>query len=180
MTKRLPRSVHSYLSPKCEARKESLISRVGLFAKKTIKKDELILIWGGNVIMRKDMKNLPKCIQDNEYPCMVYPGFFFGPRHVTDLDQAEMINHSCDPNAGIKGQCVLVARRDIKAGEEITYDYETTDIEDMNFKCNCGSRICRGRIDGGSWKNPSWRKKNKNYLSWYISEKIRKLKQVKI
>jgi SET domain-containing protein len=179
MSKSLARTVHSYLSPKCEARKTSPISRYGMFAKKKIKKNELILVWGGSVLTKKDMAKLPKAVSDHEYPLQVYPGIFFGPKRTGDIDQAEMVNHSCDPNAGIKGQCVLVARRDIKPGEEITYDYETTDTEDMNFKCNCGSKICRGRIDGGSWKKPEWRKKNKDYLSWYITEKIMKFKQIK-
>ena len=37
------------------------------------------------------------------------------------------VNHSCEPNCGIRNACGLVALRDIKDGEEITYDYCMTD-----------------------------------------------------
>ncbi len=58
------------------------------------------------------------------------------------------INHSCDPNAWIEG-LDLVARRKIKAGEEITIDYATFYNERMDaFDCHCGSRKCRKVIRG--------------------------------
>lgn len=58
------------------------------------------------------------------------------------------INHSCDPNAWIEG-LDLVARRKIKAGEEITIDYATFYNERMDdFTCHCGTRRCRKIIRG--------------------------------
>jgi hypothetical protein len=69
-----------------------------------------------------------------------------------DLDaQSLAINHSCSPNAGIRGQNELVAIRDISAGEEVTFDYSTTvssDVapEDWNMACQCHSTNCRQTI----------------------------------
>lgn len=58
------------------------------------------------------------------------------------------INHSCDPNAWLEG-LDLVARRNIKPGEEITIDYATFYNERMeSFKCHCRSRKCRKVIRG--------------------------------
>ena len=37
----------------------------------------------------------------------------------------KFINHSCNPNTGIKGKVTVVALRDIKEGEELTIDYST-------------------------------------------------------
>jgi len=37
------------------------------------------------------------------------------------------INHSCEPNVGFAGNVVLVAMRDIEAGEELTTDYAMFD-----------------------------------------------------
>ena len=54
------------------------------------------------------------------------------------------LNHSCEPNAGIKKVSALFALHDIKKGEEITFDYSTT--IDEAFFCKCGSRKCRGVI----------------------------------
>ena len=47
----------------------------------------------------------------------------------------------------------MVARRDIKAGEEITMDYATFYNEAMDdFVCHCGARKCRGLIRGTDYQ----------------------------
>ncbi|HEU4993267.1 MAG TPA: SET domain-containing protein-lysine N-methyltransferase [Gemmatimonadaceae bacterium] len=65
------------------------------------------------------------------------------------------INHSCDPNciAWIEGQHIWIdASRDIRAGEELGYEYEYDflpeyTVEDLEFYgCNCGSSMCRGTL----------------------------------
>ena len=65
------------------------------------------------------------------------------------------INHSCDPNceAIIEGQHIWIdAIRDIRAGEELAYDYEYDwlpeyTVKDLEFYgCHCGSANCRGTI----------------------------------
>lgn len=67
-----------------------------------------------------------------------------------------IINHSCDPNCGIRvnetGAHDLVAFRDIAVGEELSYDYAMRNylIEHFPKKCSCGSSICRGQVKG--WK----------------------------
>jgi len=60
-------------------------------------------------------------------------------------------NHSCDPNAGLRGESDLFALRDIILGEEIRYDYSTTvsptvPISEWTMECGCGSANCRQRI----------------------------------
>lgn len=57
------------------------------------------------------------------------------------------LNHSCEPNAGMAGMR-LVALRDIARGEEVTFDYNTTEWEmAAPFECGCGA--CGGRVIGG-------------------------------
>lgn len=59
------------------------------------------------------------------------------------------INHSCTPNAFMQilyGHILFVALRDIKAGEEITIDYESTLHSDRK-RCYCGAGSCRGTIN---------------------------------
>jgi len=59
------------------------------------------------------------------------------------------INHSCTPNAFmaiIRDHILFFARRDIKPGEEITIDYETT-LHDDDKRCICGAMSCRGTIN---------------------------------
>lgn len=56
----------------------------------------------------------------------------------------QFLNHSCDPNAGIKGKVTMVALKDIKEGEEITIDYAIIEGDDLwEMPCSCGSKNCR-------------------------------------
>ncbi|XP_059280243.1 histone-lysine N-methyltransferase ASHH2 isoform X1 [Lycium ferocissimum] len=66
------------------------------------------------------------------------------------------INHSCDPNCRtekwmVNGEvCIgLFALRDIKKGEEVTFDYNYVRVFGAAAKkCVCGSPHCRGYIGG--------------------------------
>jgi len=60
---------------------------------------------------------------------------------------ARHLNHSCDPNSAIIGKKTMMAIKDIKKDEEITFDYSFTDVDPhWKIKCNCGSKNCRGVI----------------------------------
>lgn len=66
------------------------------------------------------------------------------------------VNHSCDPNCGIRpnssGAHDLIARNPIAAGDEINFDYAMRNysVEHFPVHCRCESRLCRGNITG--WK----------------------------
>ncbi|MGH7498575.1 MAG: SET domain-containing protein [Gemmatimonadales bacterium] len=65
-------------------------------------------------------------------------------------------NHSCEPNAGIAGDRVLVALRDIEAGEEVQFDYSTTMSENhWTMICRCGRSRCRRLIRDFHFLPPS-------------------------
>ena len=68
---------------------------------------------------------------------------------------------------------MIVARRDVHQGEELCFDYDTTEITAVPFVCRCRSPHCRGMIDGSAWQNASFRANNSGYLSWYIEELVR-------
>lgn len=58
------------------------------------------------------------------------------------------LNHSCAPTAALRGRRLL-ASCEIAAGDEVTFDYETTEWEmAAPFACGCGQPECRGRIAG--------------------------------
>jgi len=53
-------------------------------------------------------------------------------------------NHSCKPNTAIVGIKKVIALRNIKAGEELTFDYSMTDADPYwEMSCCCGSKNCR-------------------------------------
>ena len=66
---------------------------------------------------------------------------------------ARFINHSCDPNCFTRiissegnKRIVVYAKRNISAGEELSYDYKfrLEYDEDKRIPCHCGSNDCRG------------------------------------
>lgn len=61
-------------------------------------------------------------------------------------EPGRLINHSCEPNAGIKDDTILVAAKDIQKGEEICFDYSSTmdEGEIWAMECLCGATNCRG------------------------------------
>ena len=87
-------------------------------------------------------------------------------RHTVQLDvelhveldsPARSLNHSCDPNTRVRpnGHAAFdfVARRPIAPGEEIAFDYETTEHElKCPFECSCLSAGCRQTIRGAKFR----------------------------
>ncbi|MDX8377717.1 MAG: SET domain-containing protein-lysine N-methyltransferase [Mariprofundales bacterium] len=111
----------------------------GLFAGRDFAKSEKILHFSGDiislpeVIVKGDTQTNPLQIEDNEYIDLEAPGVFG--------------NHSCDPNAGVSNDKILISLRPIKSGEEIVFDYSTTVLEDnWTMNCLCGSPKYRSII----------------------------------
>ena len=76
-------------------------------------------------------------------------------RHVLMDLPGRFLNHSCDPNVRVghelnaSGSYDFVARRDISDGDELRFDYETSEYEVGGFdECSCGASTCRGLIMG--------------------------------
>ncbi len=70
---------------------------------------------------------------------------------------ARFINHSCAPNCEsqiVRGRVWIVALRDIKPGEELTYDYCYDYDHHEDHPCRCGARDCAGYIVNSSQR---WR-----------------------
>lgn len=87
---------------------------------------------------------------------------------------ARYLNHSCEPNCGIKDYFRVVAMRDIIKGEQITWDYEMTEKSWWwRMQCLCGHGSCRKRI--GNFRNMplSVRRKYKGYISPWLLESSR-------
>jgi hypothetical protein len=67
------------------------------------------------------------------------------------------LNHACEPNTRIAGRS-LRARRDLQAGDEVTFDYDTTEWDmAAPFPCACGAPTCRGLIRGYRHLTPAQR-----------------------
>lgn len=74
---------------------------------------------------------------------------------------ARLMNHSCQPNCradNIRGRIWLVARRDILAGEELSFDYGYALEHWALHPCRCGKPRCAGYIVGAAQR---WRLRRK-------------------
>ena len=173
--------LHSYLSGKVEVRKSGINKR-GIFAVKPLKKAEVIAVWGGFIITQKEFNTLARkdFRKIDDYATKVSDGFYLVSSKKGRLEDDDFFNHSCNPNAGIKGHILTVAMRDIRPGEEITYDYCMTDADyNYSFKCNCGARNCRKVVTTRDWHNPGLQRRYKGFFSWYVQAKINLMKQKK-
>jgi hypothetical protein len=136
---------------------ESAIQGKGLFAAEDLK--------AGEVTWRQDpdqsryhigeIRNWPKEKQEKFFRLAYQVGedWYHGPVDGSEFDPADFMNHSCDPNTWFIDDATMVARRDIKKSEEITYDYAASEIEE-NFvlPCNCGAQDCRKLVRGSDYR----------------------------
>ncbi|MFY9555606.1 MAG: SET domain-containing protein-lysine N-methyltransferase [Blastocatellia bacterium] len=161
----------SYISPKA-AVKESSIQGRGLFAIEMISKGEIVCIKGGNIFDRRTLLEVSKTLGPAEI--QIGDDFFIGPLSEEEREGSMIFsNHSCEPNIGVQGQIVFVAMRDIRAGEELTHDWATTDNDTYEMECQCGAATCRKVITGQDWRRRDLQQKYAGYMSWYLVEKIR-------
>src|SRR5438094_4794829 len=161
----------SYLSPKTEVR-ESKIHGRGLFAIADIAKNEIVAIKGGHIV---DRKRLREKITPLLGPVEIQIGddLFIAPVSDEERELSMLyLNHSCDPNLGVRGEITFVAMRDIRAGEELTHDWAMTDDDDYSVECKCGARNCRRILTGKDWQRPELRQRYAGYFSTYLARKI--------
>jgi hypothetical protein len=108
----------------------------GVFAGQHFQPGQPILSFGGPVLATPEMLALGP---DRAYALQIGTGQF-----VDLMPPGRYLNHSCDPNAGIAEDRVLIALRPIVPGEEIRFDYSTTMREDhWTMECRCGEYLCR-------------------------------------
>ncbi|MBS0315659.1 MAG: SET domain-containing protein-lysine N-methyltransferase [Proteobacteria bacterium] len=128
----------------------------GVFALQPIAAGETIIEYTGEVITWKAAQaRHPHDPNDPNHT------FFFhiDERHVIDAkvggNSARWINHSCDPNCEAdeqQGRVFIKALRDIRAGEELNYDYgliideRYTPKLKAEYPCWCGAKNCRGTL----------------------------------
>jgi SET domain-containing protein len=125
----------------------------GVFATAPIRKGARIIEYTGRRIL---WSTIPEDLDDART-------YYFGLDDETKVidptvggNEARWINHSCAPNCeaieNSRGRVFIEALRNIRAGEELFYDYRlvidvprTKKIEQESI-CHCGSPRCRGNM----------------------------------
>jgi len=132
--------------------KKSKIAGRGIFATKSYKKKEFVFQPIGRIVHARNV-NWPS-LGKKEYNYLQISAW----KYLVPQDlRLKCTNHSCNPNLGVKileDKISLVAIKPIKKGQELTFDYSTTMLEEWDekkMKCNCGSKNCRKEI--GDFRN---------------------------
>ena len=163
-----------YLSPKLEVRAAPEKGGFAVYAREALVKDEMLVGWGGRVVTLDVVLALAR--EEQGHTIQVDAALYLAP--IGMEEPADYINHSCNPNAGIRGQVVLVAMRPIAAGEEITFDYAMADSTSFDeFPCACGAPTCRGQVSGEDWQRPELWARYDGYFSAYLQRRIEKLRR---
>lgn len=148
---------HKYLQLK-----KSGIHNLGAFAKIDIPEGAKIIEYVGEKITKEEAERREKLHEENakKDPSkgMVYV-FELDDEYDIDGDvpynDAKFFNHSCDPNCEysfIDGHIWIVASRNIKKGEELTYNYGFDYDDYEKYPCKCGAKNCVGYIlDEDHW-----------------------------
>lgn len=126
----------------------------GVFATRTIRKGTRILEYRGARMARSEADERPATDPTDSYHTLL---FELSDGTVIDAslrgNAARWINHGCDPNCEAveydDGRVFIYAKRTIRTGEELLYDYcleyegRMSRRAQRAFACRCGAQRCR-------------------------------------
>jgi uncharacterized protein len=127
-------------------RRKSKIHGWGVYASRNITKNTRVIDYAGEKISsRESLKRERRYLKAGHIWC-----FKLNRRWVRDAavggNLARFINHSCKPNCYVhivNDTIWIRASRNIRKGEELTYDYATDGPRAIACRCSPG---CRGRL----------------------------------
>jgi len=136
--------------------RSSAIHAAGCYTTSPIRKGSRVAEYTGHLLTKQEADKRYK-----NSPVTYLFGLGDGTMVIDGHSMTMFVNHSCDANCEteeIDGRVYVVAIRNIKGGEEITYDYCLYDGGEDEASCNCGSEGCR--LTMYSPKEVKSRKKN--------------------
>lgn len=164
----------AYLTDKCEVQNRDVTGGKAVYARDALEAGELIAVWSGRIVGADELDELPPEIR--RHTVQVEERLYLAS--LSPDEPPDFINHSCEPNAGLDGQVAIVALHRIQSGEEVTIDYAMCDGSSYDeFECECGSTLCRGRVTGEDWRNPTLWERYAGHFSPYLERRIRALKR---
>ncbi|MBI4291155.1 MAG: SET domain-containing protein-lysine N-methyltransferase [Betaproteobacteria bacterium] len=141
--------------PRIVTRNSSIHGR-GVFARLPLAKGARVIEYAGERISDKECeRRYPEYLDEDNHT------FIFELAENVNIDggskgnSARWINHSCAPNCETieeDDKIYVVAIRRIRAGEELTYDYNMDAGEPLTpavkkrWPCRCGAEKCRGTV----------------------------------
>lgn len=126
---------------------QSTLKGLGLFAKRTFKRGEILWI-ADDFDIKIPLQDYLR-LQDKQLQVFnVYSYLDYKNRVIVPWDAGKYVNHSCAPNSTglLEFDNVSIAMRDIQPGEEIVEDYCCYYGHFETFACLCGAPNCRGMV----------------------------------
>ena len=164
----------AYLTDKCEVQNRDVTGGKAVYARDALEAGELVAVWSGRIVSADELDELPPEIR--RHTVQVEERLYLAS--LSPDEPPDFINHSCEPNAGLDGQVAIVALHRIQPGDEVTIDYAMCDGSAYDeFECECGSALCRGRVTGEDWRNPTLWERYAGHFSPYLERRIRALKR---
>jgi len=154
-------------------KRSSQVAGSGLFAEQPIAAGTIV--WsadGGDqqlAVTHRQLRQLPKHVHHLAYRNR--------DRYILCFDGSQFMNHGCDPNLEWADDDHLVAVRDIGTGEEVTFDYATSEVHlwwRPKWVCACGAKNCRRVISGRDCLDPAFQERHRGHLPSWALEFIRR------
>lgn len=165
--------LHSWVTPSAVVRRAGAPG-LGLFVTGPVTEGEVVVAFGGRVCHLEEFSQLSEdrqvhSLQIAEELFLVCP---------EQAEPADVVNHSCEPNCGLAGNVLLVALRDIAAGEQLTFDYAMCDSDPYDeFECACATASCRRKVTGNDWMLPELQQRYDGFFSTYLTRRIAELRR---
>ena len=138
------KSASTIAHPLVEIR-NSVIHGTGAFARQEIAAGARVIEYLGETITKDEANR--RCEEDNRFI------FYLDEQHDIDgsvaWNPARFLNHSCAPNCEAEnadGGIWIIALRDIKVGDELTFNYGYDLEVYRDYPCRCGAADCLGFI----------------------------------
>ena len=158
----------------------SKIHGLGVFATRDFAEGEIILPIDDSRVV-DDGHPLRPDLGEQSHHC----DYLAGGKTVLMRSPERHINSSCDPNTYVKtinGIRHVTARRPIRSGEEITYDYIIDCHGGIVWQCSCGSLRCRGMVVSSFFElSIEWQLEYLPLLNeWFIEEHREKVEALRM
>lgn len=145
----------------------SPIHGIGLFATRSFDAGEEVINVRGKILDERTYGDWIFNFDPNKpfgmHWIQVSPHAYLDPN-----DFGKYLNHSCNPNVGVRSRQTFAARRPIRRGEEVTFDYAMTDWDYFSFPCHCAEQECRGVVMGFRYLPQHKRVEYEPFVSGYL------------
>jgi len=131
----------SWFHPKTEKRGSPIQGR-GLFARDAISAGDIVAVKGGTIMDAAAFARVRDEVSPAEI--QIEDGLYIAPNNADEVEANILcLNHSCNPNVGVRGQITFVTMRDVPAGAELTIDYAMID-GDATERMACSQPVAAG------------------------------------